>query len=117
MSYQDCLAEDFMHYFPDNTLDNPVWKLVRNPFNVDEDSSPDPVHVQAVKLKSDSSTNDNFETVSLEEFWVKYLPIFPNAGQEALRLIIPFSYIYLCESVFMPHCIKNKTAQSAGSGK
>jgi hypothetical protein len=53
ISHLDFLAEDFMHYFPDNTLDNPVWKLVGNSFNIDVDSSPDPVHVQAVKLKSD----------------------------------------------------------------
>jgi hypothetical protein len=56
--------------------------------------------------------------VSLEEFWVKYLPICPNTGLEALRLIIPFSSSYLCESAFFyPNSIKNKTAQSVGSGK
>ena len=36
----------------------------------------------------------------MEEFWVTYLPLYPKVGEEALRLILPFSSTYLCEAGF-----------------
>ncbi|KAF2350453.1 hypothetical protein FHG87_018791 [Trinorchestia longiramus] len=42
----------------------------------------------------------DFETMKLEEFWVKYLPMYPKVGEEALRVILPFSSTYLCEAGF-----------------
>jgi hypothetical protein len=33
MSYLDCLAEEFVHYFRNAALYNPILKLVLNPFN------------------------------------------------------------------------------------
>jgi hypothetical protein len=57
ITYLDCLAEEFMHYFPDAILYNPVWKLVRNPFNIDVDSFPDPLKEQAVKLSNCAKNN------------------------------------------------------------
>jgi hypothetical protein len=43
------LALEFMHYIPDATLDNHVWKLMRNPLNIDVDSLPDTLQQQAVE--------------------------------------------------------------------
>jgi hypothetical protein len=37
----------------------------------------------------------------VEAFWVKYLPMYPKVGEEALHLIIPFATTYLCESGFV----------------
>lgn len=36
----------------------------------------------------------------LEKFWVKYSPIYPKLGEEALRLLIPFSSYNICEVGF-----------------
>jgi hypothetical protein len=50
-----------MNYFPNATLDdNPVWKLVRNPFNIDVNLFLGPLQEQASELKSDSSAKYNF---------------------------------------------------------
>jgi hypothetical protein len=68
---------------PDATLDNPVSEFMQNPFNIDVDSLPDPLQEQVVKLKRYSSGKVNFETMSLEEFWVKYLPTYPKVGEES----------------------------------
>jgi hypothetical protein len=39
----DFFSEELMHCFPDATLDNPVWKFVRNSFDIYVvDSLPDP---------------------------------------------------------------------------
>jgi hypothetical protein len=56
MYHLDCLAQEFMHYFSDVTLDNPVWKFVRNPFNTDVHSLPDPLQQQAIELKRERKT-------------------------------------------------------------
>ncbi|XP_063872067.1 LOW QUALITY PROTEIN: protein FAM200C-like [Scylla paramamosain] len=55
---------------------------------------------EAINLKCDSSAKRDFETMKLEEFWVKYLPMYPKVGEEALRVILPFSSTYLCEAGF-----------------
>ncbi|XP_064117635.1 protein FAM200C-like [Macrobrachium nipponense] len=71
-------------------MENSPWTLVQNPFNT-----------EAIDFKCDSSAKRDFETMKLEEeFWVKYLPMYPKVGEEALRVILPFSSTYLCEAGF-----------------
>uniref|UniRef100_K7GAS4 HAT C-terminal dimerisation domain-containing protein n=1 Tax=Pelodiscus sinensis TaxID=13735 RepID=K7GAS4_PELSI len=95
----DCLADEFICYFPNNFSGNPIHKL-RNPFNVDVDSLPEVLQEQALKIKYDSSAKDNFENASLEEFRIKYFPMYSKVGEEALRIILSFSSTYLCEKSF-----------------
>ncbi|KAF2346529.1 protein of unknown function DUF4371 [Trinorchestia longiramus] len=35
LSHLHSLAEEFMHYFPDVSMENSLWTLVQNPFNTD----------------------------------------------------------------------------------
>ena len=53
------------HYFPDATLDNPVWKLVRNPFSIDGLVA-GLLQEQAIELKCDSIAKNKFDVISLE---------------------------------------------------
>ncbi|KAG6937314.1 zinc finger BED-type containing 9 [Chelydra serpentina] len=96
----DCLADEFIRYFPDNFSGNPVHKLAHSPFNVDVDSLPEVLQEQALKMKYDSSAKDIFENLSLEKFWLKYFPIYPKVGEEALSIILLFLSTYLCEKSF-----------------
>ena len=48
------------------------------------------------------------ETMTLEKFWVKYLQMYLKVGEEALRLILPFSSTYLYEAVFLALVLKTK---------
>uniref|UniRef100_K7GF68 HAT C-terminal dimerisation domain-containing protein n=1 Tax=Pelodiscus sinensis TaxID=13735 RepID=K7GF68_PELSI len=96
----DCLADEFILYFPDNFSGNPVSKLAHNPFNVDVNSLPEVLQEQALKMKYNSSAKDNFENSSLEEFGIKYFPIYSKVGEEALHIILPFLLTYLCEKSF-----------------
>lgn len=70
-----------MHDISNAILDNPVWKFMRNPFKIDVVLLSDPLQEQDVGLKCDSNAKDNFETMSLVEFWAKYLPINPYVGE------------------------------------
>ncbi|XP_064079476.1 protein FAM200A-like [Macrobrachium nipponense] len=100
LSHLDSLAEEFMHYFPDVTMEKSLWILVQNPFNTDVELLLESLQEEAIDLKCDSSAKRDFETMKLEEFWVKYLPMYPNVGEEALRVILPFPSTYLCEAAF-----------------
>ena len=81
-------------------MNNSVWKLVQNPFHIDVELIPETLQEEAIDLKCDSCAKINFEAMSLEDFWVKYYPIYPKVGEEALRLMVPFSSTYLCEVGF-----------------
>ena len=107
-SHLDSLAEEFIHYFPDVSMENSLWTLVQNPFNTDVELLLESLQEEAIDLKCDSSSKRYFETMKLEEFWVKYLPTYPKVGEEALRVILPFSSTYLCEAGFSALVLKTK---------
>ncbi|XP_068233562.1 zinc finger BED domain-containing protein 5-like [Palaemon carinicauda] len=108
LSHLDSLAEEFMHYFPDVSMENSLWTLVQNPFNTDVELLLESLQEEAIDLKYDSSAKKDFETMKLEEFWVKYLLMYPKVGEEALRAILPFSSTYLCEAGFYALVLKTK---------
>ncbi|XP_068240325.1 zinc finger BED domain-containing protein 5-like [Palaemon carinicauda] len=99
LSHLDSLAEEFIPYFPDVSMENSLWTLVQNPFHTDVELLLKSLQEDAIDLKCDSSTKRDFETMKSEEFWVKYLPMYPKVGEEAFSVILPFSS-YLCEAGF-----------------
>ncbi|XP_064102666.1 SCAN domain-containing protein 3-like [Macrobrachium nipponense] len=105
LSHLDSLAEEFMHYFPDVKMENSLWTLVQNPFNTGVELLLESLQEEAIDLKCDSSAKRDFETMKLEEFWVKYHPMYQKVGEEALRVILPFSSTYLCEAEFSAHVV------------
>ncbi|KAF2362564.1 protein of unknown function DUF4371 [Trinorchestia longiramus] len=107
LSHLHSLAEEFMHYFPDVSMENSLWTVVQNPFNTDVELLLESLQEEAIDLKCDSSAKRDFETMKLEEFWVKYLPTYPKVGEEALRVILPFSSTYLCEAGFSALVVRN----------
>ncbi|KAF2362458.1 hypothetical protein FHG87_006784 [Trinorchestia longiramus] len=109
LSHLHSLAEEFMHYFPDVSMENSLWTLVQNPFNTDVELLLESLQDEAIDLKCDPGVKKDFETMKLEEFWVKYLLMYPKVGEEALRVILPFSSPYLCEAGFSaPVVLKTK---------
>ncbi|XP_068247880.1 zinc finger BED domain-containing protein 5-like [Palaemon carinicauda] len=108
LSHLDSLAEEFIHYFPDVSMETSLWTLVHNPFNTDVELLLESLQEEAIDLKCDSSVKRDFETMKLKEFGVKYLPIYPKVGEEAFRVILPFSSTYLCEAGFSALVLKTK---------
>lgn len=53
-------------------------------------------------MKNDSLMKIDFNSCSslLEEFWIKYQPIYPKISNKALTVLLQFLLIYLCESEF-----------------
>lgn len=100
MSHLESVAAEFGRYFPENFSDDPIHKLIRNPFVTDVEQLPEILQEEALDVKNDSSARDNFSHMDLTEFWIKYYAIYPIVGKEALRLLLPFSTTYLCERGF-----------------
>lgn len=98
------LKEEFSHYFPDiNSNENIQLKLARNPFRCPVDDLPDDIQDEFLELINNTATKEEFkeqEQFSSSNFWTKMLSAFPKISKFALKVLIPFSSTYLCESGF-----------------
>ena len=74
--------------------------MTRNPFRIKEDIFSEDLQEEFLGIKCNSTAKDDFEAMSLNDFWVKYSPLYENVGSEAVRTLFPFSSTYLCESGF-----------------
>lgn len=87
-------------YFPDINSENWEFKLTRNPFQIDVDILPDHIQEQTIDLQCDSKAKVDFQNMDPEDFWLQYLPVYPEVAMEAAKLLVQFSSTYLCESGF-----------------
>ena len=74
--------------------------MTRNPFRINENILSDNLQEEFLEMKCNFTAKDDFETMSLNDFWAKYLPVYKNVGSVAIRTLLPFSSTYLCESGF-----------------
>ena len=103
------LRDEFCRYFPGVEEESLEWKLIRNPFFTDFEDVPVYIQEEFLDMKCNSSAKDDFNRLSLEEFWLKYLAMYHNVSLLALRVIVRFSSTYLCEAAFSTLVfIKNK---------
>ncbi len=77
-------------------------KLVRNPFSgiLVITTITSEVQDEFLDLKHDSAAKDLYEEKSLNAFWCSVHQSYPKVSEIALRLLLPFSTTYLCESGF-----------------
>jgi len=55
---------------------------------------------QLIGLSSDSVSKSKFASSSLPEFWIAMKKQYPIAANKAIRTLIPFASLYLCETGF-----------------
>ena len=77
-----------------------VMNMARDPFKRTAEEIPDELQEQFLELINDSSMKDEFRDKSVEDFWVLAHNIYPAIRNAALRILVPFSSTYLCESGF-----------------
>ncbi|XP_003368146.1 zinc finger protein [Trichinella spiralis] len=94
------LQDEFFRYFPDVEPENLIYKLVRNPFLVNVEDLPHDLQEEAIELQFNSLAKDSFESMPLENFWVKLQAEYPKISSQSLRILVPFSSTYLCETGF-----------------
>ena len=103
------LRDEFCRYFPDIEEESLEWQLIRDLFFTDVEDVPVYIQEEFLDMKCNSSAKDDFNRLSLEEFWLKYLAMYHHVSLLALRVIVRFSSTYLCEAAFSTLVfIKNK---------
>ncbi|XP_062254936.1 zinc finger BED domain-containing protein 5 [Platichthys flesus] len=103
------LRDQFGEYFGEEPLGN-QW--VRNPFSfpptVRDDLS---IHEEEalVELSSNVDLKQRLVEMPITQFWLSIESEFPHVSAKAMRVLIPFTSIYLCECGFSAlTLIKNK---------
>ncbi|KRX34618.1 SCAN domain-containing protein 3 [Trichinella murrelli] len=72
------LQDEFFHYFPDVEPENLIFNVEDLPHDLQE---------EAIELQFNSLTKDSFEK-------------YPKISSQSLRILVPFSSTYLCETEF-----------------
>ncbi|KRZ17906.1 hypothetical protein T11_18003 [Trichinella zimbabwensis] len=86
------LQNEFARYFPDLISEDVIWQLARNRFLVNVELLPEELEEEVTELQYNSLAKDSFQSMSLENFSIKYqTEEYPNASNQRLRLLIPFS--------------------------
>ena len=100
MEHLDCLGREFTKYFPGINTEDPLIAMVRNPFKCVVETIPEDIQEEFLELVHDSFSKDEFQILSLSDFWAKMYLVYPIVSKQALKNIVPFSSTYLCESGF-----------------
>ena len=86
--------------------------LVHYTFCCTVDDLPDDVQENFLDLINNTAAKEDLhlQQLRISDFWAKMLPIFPKISEFTLKVLIPFSSTYLCESGFSSLLvIKSKT--------
>ncbi|XP_068250247.1 zinc finger BED domain-containing protein 5-like [Palaemon carinicauda] len=94
------LENEFQRYNPRIGEISYVFSLARNPFSLEVDDVPEDLQEQFRELKFNSVAKDDFTSLSMGKFWIKYLSVYQNISQQILQVVVPFSSTYLCEAGF-----------------
>ncbi|KRZ58427.1 Actin-1 -like protein [Trichinella nativa] len=61
---------------------------------------PNDLQEEAIELQFNGLTKDSFESMPLENFWVKLQAEYPKISSPSIRILVPFSSTYFCETEF-----------------
>ena len=101
MEHMAVVQSEFRHYFPRIEDAGRIHvTLARNPFRCEVDDLPDSIQEEFLELINSTAAKEEFQNLSISAFWAKMSPIFPKTSEVALKVLIPFSSTYLCESGF-----------------
>ncbi|KAG7178162.1 Zinc finger BED domain-containing protein 5-like 3, partial [Homarus americanus] len=94
------LESELKRFFPE--FEEEERKLVRNPFSdtLDIAAIPDDGQDEFLDFKNEFVARDLYEVKYLTVFWCSMYQSYPKVSEIALRVLLPFSTIYLCESGF-----------------
>ena len=92
------LKKEFLTYFPE--ISNVDLELVRKPFSIPLEKVCDDLQDELIDLRNDSGCKDMFDSLSVCEFWARVCASCPRVAKVCMKVLLPFSTTYLCESGF-----------------
>ncbi|XP_003369910.1 zinc finger protein [Trichinella spiralis] len=75
-------------------------KCISEDLKINVEDLPHDLQEEAIELQFNSLAKDSFESMPLENFWVKLQAEYPKISSQSLRILVPFSSTYLCETGF-----------------
>ncbi|KAM4604703.1 SCAN domain-containing protein 3-like [Polymixia lowei] len=96
------LANKFDEYFPEDPREGHMW--VVDPFSVDPTENdvalPSHLESQLLDVSTDNTLKRQWGKVDLGSFWIVVSKEYPHLAMRAVKLLLPFTTTYLCESGF-----------------
>ncbi|XP_068204648.1 protein FAM200C-like [Palaemon carinicauda] len=96
MDHLSHLDDEFRRYFPD--LSPQHAELAKNSFLCQVDDVLEDAQDEFIELLHDSTAKNVFQSNILSSFWCSMTESYPNIGDLAVRVLLPFASTYLCES-------------------
>ncbi|XP_068207585.1 protein FAM200B-like [Palaemon carinicauda] len=81
------LENEFQRYFHRIGERSFVFILARNSFSLEVDDVPKDLQEQFRELKFNSVAKDDFTSLSMEKFWIKYLSVNQKISQQILQMV------------------------------
>ena len=99
-SHLDTLQTSFQGYFNLDSLKSEAW--IRNPFLIDLNgiNDEDFNKKELIDLRPSELLKIEFNAKTLEEFWCSQQQSYQSLAKQAIRSMIPFATMYLCEAGF-----------------
>ena len=91
MEHLDCLGEEFNKYFPGVNTGDALFGMTRNPFQCELETISEEIQDEFLELVHDSFAKDEFQILSLPDFWAKMRLVYPAVSQRALKILINVS--------------------------
>ena len=64
--------------------------MTRNPFRIKEDILSEDLQEEFLGIKCNCTAKDDFEAISLNDFWAKYSRLYENVGSVAVCIFFLF---------------------------
>ncbi|XP_005868617.1 PREDICTED: zinc finger MYM-type protein 6 isoform X1 [Myotis brandtii] len=87
-------------YPPEEDLRLGNWWII-NPFMYHQNSNLEDFEEEKLaQLSSDLELKSVFKSMSVTQFWIKAKTSYPELHERAMKFLLPFSTIYLCDATF-----------------
>ena len=114
----DCLGKEFTKYFPGINTEDALIAISRNPFKCVVETIPEDIQENFLKLVHDSFAKDEFQILSLSDFWAKMYWVYPIVSKRVLKIIIPFIInLSMWIWIFKPTRDQNKVSKQIRGGR
>lgn len=94
------LQDEFQHYFPEVDMTRDELSFIRNNFTRDVHIVPEDLQEEFLELKNYLAAKDMYQWSYMEKLWTSMIGTYPNLSSHALRCLLPFASVYMCEGGF-----------------
>ena len=103
------LDNEFARSFADFQKLDVEFDILSSPFTTDIEKVPDTIQLELIDLQCDSTLKEKFQSESIDKFYASLNESkFGNLRKMAMKLLVLFGSIYICEQTFSTMNI-NKT--------